>query len=356
MTTTDPAPTTDDVVDPSSLTTLETHCEWTSATLGDRYVFDLTDEHLAELDVALVNAEAAVDDVLDITAEHFPLPTLAPALAGLTRQLINGDGVVLIRGIPVDGHTKAETSAMYWGIGTHLGAPWPQNAKGHLLGDVTDQGRAVDDPTARGNEIGGVPFPFHSDGSDLVGLLCLDLGVSGGESLVANAVAIHNDLVRDEPELAAELYRPFPYDLRGEQAPGARSWYTMPVFNRRDDRLFVRYIRPYIHSSLRHADAPRVAPAAMAALDRVDAMCADPQYQAEMLMRPGDAQFVNNYHVLHARRGYVDDRSSGRVRHLKRLWLETDLLTNEQKPERFRLGRTDSYWSRNGRTKSDLVV
>jgi alpha-ketoglutarate-dependent taurine dioxygenase len=85
-------------------------------------------------------------------------------------------------------------------------------------------------------------------------------------------------------------------------------------------------------------------------------MCADPQYQAEMLMRPGDAQFVNNYHVLHARRGYVDDRTSGRVRHLKRLWLETDLLTNEQKPERFRLGRTDSYWSRNGRTKSDLVV
>ena len=40
--------------------------------------------------------------------------------------------------------------------GTHLGHPWPQNAKGHLLGDVTDQGRAIDDPTARGNEIGGI--------------------------------------------------------------------------------------------------------------------------------------------------------------------------------------------------------
>jgi len=328
--------------DPDTLTPLEEQCAWRRDELGDRYVFELTDDHVAELKAALDHAQSATDDVLDITAEQFPLPTLGPALARLTGELISGDGVVLIRGIPVDGHTKAETSAMYWGIGTHLGAPWPQNAKGHLLGDVTDQGRAVDDPTARGNEIGGVPFPFHSDGSDLVGLLCLDPGVSGGESLVANAVAIHNDLVRDEPELAAELYRPFPYDLRGEQAPGARSWYTMPVFNRRDDRLFVRYIRPYIHSSLRHADAPRVAPAAMAALDRVDAMCADPQYQAEMLMRPGDAQFVNNYHVLHARRGYVDDRPSGRVRHLEQLLLGTDLLTNEQKPERFRLDSTDS--------------
>ena len=54
------------------------------------------------------------------------------------------------------------------------GGPWPQNHKGHLLGDVTDQGKTGDDPTSRGNEIGGVAFPFHSDGSDLVGLFCLE--------------------------------------------------------------------------------------------------------------------------------------------------------------------------------------
>ena len=100
-------------------------------------------------------------------------------------------------------------------------------------------------------------FPFHSDGSDLVGLFCLDAGASGGASLVANAVTIHNELVRTEPELAAELYAPFPYDLRGEQAPGTKPWYTMPIFNRCGDRLFVRYIRPYIESTRRHDDAPR---------------------------------------------------------------------------------------------------
>src|SRR4051794_26935413 len=113
MTTTDPTPTTDDVVDPSSgigLTTLETHCEWTSDTLGDRYVFDLTDEHLAELDAALLTAEAAVDDVLDITAEHFPLPTLGPELARITDDLINGCGVTLIRGVPVEQYGKERAS------------------------------------------------------------------------------------------------------------------------------------------------------------------------------------------------------------------------------------------------------
>ena len=91
-------------------------------------------------------------------------------------------------------------------------------------------------------------------------------------------------------------------------------------------------------------------------MDRVDAMCADPRFHVSMDLEPGDMQFVNNYHVLHGRKAYEDDRPSGRIRHLKRLWLETDILTDDEKPERFRLGRTDSYWSSKGRTKSEIVV
>ena len=51
----------------------------------------------------------------------------------------------------------------------------------------------------------------------------------------------------------------------------------MPIFNRRGDRLFVRYIRPYIEATRRHDDAPRPSDATREAMDRVDAMCADPQ-------------------------------------------------------------------------------
>jgi len=341
-------------IDADTLTPLEPQCEWRNHEVGDSYIFRLTDAHVAELDDALRAAEAATGDVLDITRDSFPLPTLGAELAGIARELINGLGMVLIRGIPVERYSKERASAIYWGVGTHLGRPWPQNAKGHLLGDVTDQGRAVDDPTARGNELGGVPLPFHSDGSDLVGLFCLDAGASGGDSLAANAVSMHNDLVRTEPDLAAALYEPFPYDLRGEQAPGSKSWYTMPIFNRRSDRLFVRYIRPYIEAARRHDDAPRPSATDRAAMDRLDAMCADPAYRVDMGLRPGDMQFVNNYHVLHSRAAYRDDPATGRIRHLKRLWLETDLIDDEDKPERFRLGDTKSYWSSKGRTKSML--
>jgi hypothetical protein len=148
-----------------------------------------------------------------------------------------------------------------------------------------------------------------------------------------------------------------PYDFRGEQPPDGKPWYTMPVFSRLGERLFVRYIRPYIEASRRHPDAPRPSDAARAAMDRVDVMCADRRYHVSMTMQPGDMQFVNNYHVLHGRDSYEDDRAGGRIRHLKRLWLETDVLADTDKPERFRLGRTDrNHWSRHGRTKSEIQV
>jgi hypothetical protein len=342
----------------SDLHVLEPGCAWTSDQVGDDYVWELTDIDRAELEAALEHAEAATVRTLDITAEDFPLPSLGPKLEATARELIDGRGVVLIRGVPVDRLGRERASAVYWGIGMHLGRPWPQNHKGHLLGDVTDQGRSGYDPTSRGNEIGGVAFPFHSDGSDLVGLFCLDAGASGGASLVANAVSIHNELVRDAPDLVAELYEPFAYDMRGEERPGSKPWYLMPVFTQKANRLFTRYIRPYILSARRHADAPAPSAAASEAMDRVDAMCADPTFHLSMTMRPGDLQFVNNYHVLHARQPYEDDRPAGVVRHLKRLWLETDLIDDEDKPEHLRLqrGSTSSYWSSKGRTKSEVTI
>ena len=215
---------------------------------------------------------------------------------------------MLIRGVPVERYGKERASSIYWGIGTHLGRPWPQNAKGHLLGDVTDQGtrrRA----TRRHAATRSAASRSRSTPTAPISSACSASTPARAAARASSPTSstIHNELVRTEPELAAELYAPFPYDLRGEQAPGAKPWYTMPIFNRRGDRLFVRYIRPYIESTRRHEDAPRPSDAAREAMDRVDAMCADPQFHVSMTMQPGDMQFVNNYHVLHARDAYEDD-------------------------------------------------
>ncbi len=352
MTTTEQALPTADTVEP-----LETSAEWNGGDVADPtgYTWQLDDAEVAELEAAVATARGRTDELLEITVEDFPLPTMATKLATIERELIDGRGFTLIRGVPVDRLGRDDAERAYWGIGLHLGTPWPQNARGHLLGDVTDQGKPADDPTSRGNEIGGIAFPYHSDGSDLVGLFCLNAGVEGGTSTVANAVAIHNELVRTDPELAAALYEPMAYDFRGEQAPGKKGWYLQPVFTRQGDRLFVRYIRPYISAARRHEDAPQPSALAEAAMDRVDAMCADPEFHVFMDLEPGDMQFVNNYHVLHARTAYRDDRTTGQIRHLKRLWLETSVLAEADKPEAFRLDRSpDSWAARSGRTMSRL--
>ena len=307
---------------------LETAAEWHHDDFADaaQYTEKLSAQDIEELDHALHIAKAKKADMLALGKADFPLFGLAQRLERIERELIDGRGFVVIRGLPRDRYDNDDMCLLYWGIGAHLGKPWAQNKHGHVLGDVTDQQKHISDPTARGNEYGSIALPYHSDGSDLVGLMCLQVPASGGASTVCNALAIHNDMVRDAPELAAALYKPQPYDFRGEQPRDGMPYYMLPVFTEWNARLFVRYIRPYILASQRHALAPRIEPLAEKAMQRLDFMTTDPKYEVFMDFEPGDIQFVNNYHVLHGRTAYTDDRSTGRVRHLKRLWLETEVL------------------------------
>jgi hypothetical protein len=332
---------------------LETGCEWTADDVRDstQWTELLSASEIEEIDAAIAHARTRSRDLLEIGKQDFPLPTLGPRLKRIEHDLIEGRGFTLIRGLPRERYDNDAMCLAYWGIGAHLGQAWPQNHHGHLLGDVTDQGRKPEEATSRGNEMGQIGLDYHCDGSDLVGLLCLQSPVSGGLSGIANSVALHNELVRQQPELAAELYNPQPYDSRGEQRPGARNWYTMPVFTRWGQRLFVRLIGYYIHASQRHPDAPRLTEGAIAALKWIRSEAQSGRYSVLMDFQPGDMQFINNYHVLHGRTPYVDDAARGAVRHLKRLWLETEVLTD--RPPHFASHR--DHWGQK-RTISRLDV
>ena len=97
----------------------------------------------------------------------------------------------------------------------------------------------------------------------------------------------------------------------------------------------------YILASQRHADAPRLTPLAIEALTWMQDQAEGGAYSVIMDFQPGDMQFINNYHVLHGRTAYEDDRATGKVRHLKRLWLETEVLT--ERPPTF-TNRLGTHW------------
>ncbi|MEI9929002.1 MAG: TauD/TfdA family dioxygenase [Rhizomicrobium sp.] len=221
---------------------LETHIDWTSKDVADPSVWTvtLTDADHRELDAVLAQAKSVSNNLLDIGREHFPLDGLARKLEGIERELIDGRGFTRISALDHTRYGDDDLTMLYWGIGLHLGDPWPQNAKGHVMGDVTDQGKSVTDPTFRGNELGQIALDYHTDGADVIGLMCLRKARSGGLSCVANAVAIYNELVRTRPDLAEVLFAPQPYDTRGEQAPGMKPYYLFPVFT--------EHKKPFLHT------------------------------------------------------------------------------------------------------------
>jgi hypothetical protein len=325
---------------------LEAHLAWTADDVREpaAWTVELTPADQAELHAALQVAKAKSDDLLEIGREDFPLDRLAAKLAGVERELIDGRGFVRLSRLDRDRYDDDELTTLYWGIGMHLGEPWPQNKYGHVMGDVTDQGKRLDDPTIRGNEIGLIALSYHTDGSDLVGLMCLHPPKSGGLSCVANIVAIYNRMVDERPDLVAALFDDLPWDFRGEEPPGGTPYYMRNVFTEHEGRLFCRFVPSYIRSSQRHADAPRLSATVLEALEMVSNLANEPAYNAYMDIGPGEMQFINNYHVLHGRQAYEDDIPNGVKRHLKRLWLSTRYL--ESRPANY-AKEVHSHWGQN---------
>lgn len=268
--------------------------------------------------LARVEGDAAAMN--DLRPADFPLPTLAPRLARITRALLDGPGFVLLRGLPVDAWGSRLSAVAFYGLGVHIGRPRTQNAQGHLLGHVRDLGLRSDDPNVRIYQT-HERQTFHTDSADVVGLLCLQIAKSGGLSALVSSTSIYNEMRKRRPDLARRLFAPFATDRRGEVPPGERPYFTIPVFNWCAGALSAIYQRQYIDSAQRFADAPRLSAADVEALDLLDALADDPALHLTMSLERGDMQFVHNHTLLHDRTAFEDHPEPARRRHLLRLWL-----------------------------------
>jgi hypothetical protein len=256
--------------------------------------------------------------VAEVGRVDFELPGLAPVIAGWAHELDAGRGFVLVRGLPVDRMSEADAELAYWGIGQHLGLPVSQNTDGDLLGHVRDTGADPSDPSVRLYKTREAQ-PFHTDGSDVVGLLCLSTARRGGASSIVSSVSVVNEVARRRPDLAGLMFEPFPFDLYEQQVPGQQPYLNLPIATAFGGRLFTMYIRFYIEQAQRHPEVPRLTERQRELLDLIDEVAASPRFRLDMEFRPGDMQFLSNAVILHGRTAYEDD--PGAPRHLLRLWL-----------------------------------
>ena len=275
-----------------------------------------------EIEELLVAAEpyreASDAELTGLTPDTFPLPSVGPKLETLRRRLTHGRGFELVQGFPVRDLTEEQCRAVFAGIGSHLGCLRSQNGAGDLLGQVRNVGADASDPTVRIYQT-NERQSFHTDSADVVGLLCLQTGATGGDSLLVSAATIYNEMLRTDEALAAVLFEPIATDRRGEVPPGALPYFTIPVLTWYDNALTVMYQRQYIESAQRFADAPRLTPEVVEALDLFDRIANDPQLHLQMRLEVGDMQFVHNHSMLHDRTAFTDRPDA--PRHLLRLWL-----------------------------------
>ena len=206
----------------------------------------------------------------------------------------------------------------------NFGKPWEQNLRGHLLGDIINEGKSLDDPSARGYQTTAT-LEMHTDGADVVGLLCLKQAPEGGENQFVSALAVHNLLARTNPgALQRLLDTEWCMDWRGEEAPGTPPYHRGSIFSTTPYGMACLALTGYIYSSQRHPDAPRLSEDDRAAIEAFRNASEDPGLIVRFRQSPGDILFLNNHFHVHGRSTYKDADDPNERRHLRRLWLESE--------------------------------
>ena len=308
-----------------TLTPVGGRSAWLGSTLDYRQdgLWQLSEAELGEIDAALTTLKRHGDlDLSEITPDNFPLYSVGTFLSRLRSELWAGRGFVLIRGLAREQYSDDDLARIYCGLGSHLGEIIPQSGNGEILGHVLNVADLVDEQV-RGYR-SAQSMNMHSDGHDVVSLLCLREAKAGGASRIASAAAVHDRMIETNPELARVLYTGMPV-MRGRMdaergdgnivTPGNVALFakTGGVFS---SCIHVAQIR----------DAARagyfdITPEQEAALELCCELSASPEFYLDMNIAPGDIQFLNNRLIVHGRTTYEDHESLDRRRHLMRLWL-----------------------------------
>lgn len=289
---------------------------WVGEELGhdQSWLHELTDIEINALDNALAQIKIPGKTFPYFTKNDFHIPELSATLNQLGEELEGGRGFSVMRGLPVDRYTEDEINIIYYGIGLNLGLPVRQNPKGDLLGVVMNVGN-LNDPTTRVYETNAY-LPYHTDPSDVVGLLCIRKAKSGGVSSLVSVASVYNQMLDVHPEFLERFYQPWYYAHLGEDLPT-----PSPLFSYHKGKLAFRYLRQYIELGHDMMSQP-LSQEEREALDAFDKIINQEHLRLDMMMEPGDIQWANNYTVMHSRSGFEDFESADQRRKKIRLWLK----------------------------------
>lgn len=284
-------------------------------------------EEIDELETAARDAAARGKALDELQRTDFHLPILQAAAGDWLRELDIGRGFILLRGLPVERWGLELSQYAYVALGLQMGSLSSQNAAGDLLGHIRDIGADPNDPAVRlykTNKAQG----FHTDGADVIGLLCLRTAKQGGESRIVSSVSVFNHILSTRPDLAHLMFEAFHFDRQEERSEGEDPTFELPLTFYDGEKLRMFYLGWNIRIAQRHPHVPRLSQAQTELLDLIDAT-AD-QLALDMNFQPGDIQLLKNSTMLHGRSAFVDWEEQDRKRHLLRIWINADIAMTDQ--------------------------
>ena len=254
--------------------------------------------------------------------ELLSLPAIATLARAIAQQITNGFGFSWVRNV-APGQAPELQRLVYLVIGSALGNILENYGR---LYTVTNRGVCYK-TQAVPVSMTDAATDFHTDSSarlvepDIISLLCLQPGKTGGDSRLCSAITVHDYLEDTAPHLLKYLYEPM---IRDVVTPGASRDLNclranaFPVFGPGQPLTF-RYMRYWIEKGHKRANLP-LSDGQLAALDALDQALEQPDHVQTFRMEKGDQLWVNNRCLAHDRRSYVDDPENPRT--MVRMWIE----------------------------------
>ena len=280
----------------------------------DSWIVNLSDSTISLIDGALAEVKAHGLSFPDFTKDDFPIHALSEELGKYAEEMENGKGFLLLRGLPIGAYDSNDINIINYGIGLHLGTPVCQNLKGDLLGMVMNVGDVTKKET-RVYET-NLYLPYHTDLSDVFGLMCVRQAKSGGLTSLVSSGAVYNEILENYPEYLGVFYRPMYYAHLGRDSSN-----KAPVFSYHDGKLSTRYLRQYIELGAELQERP-LSRVEIEAMNVFDEIIHKEEIRLDMMLEPGDLLLANNYAVMHSRTSFEDFDEVEKRRKLVRLWVK----------------------------------
>ncbi|KAH6624810.1 hypothetical protein B0J18DRAFT_190485 [Chaetomium sp. MPI-SDFR-AT-0129] len=301
--------------------------------VDNEYITYLSDGEQREIMAACAAFTESGKSLNGLDASSFPLPLLADRLAATRKNLHEGLGMAVLRGLDISSLSMRDTFTAFAGLASHVSQRRGRQSGGKMIVHITDL-----------SELGGAvlpapyrnsPLPFHTDpAADIVAMFVVQPSLSGGHGTFSPVATVYNTLATRRPDLLRELAAP---DWPFVKAGGAGG--PEDVTHQRRPVLFLGAISGAPEMLFSRGSLVRsscLTMAQTAALDALHFAARDAACRIEYAA--GDVLFFNNRRVLHGREAFLDGCGCGprrpgekqgqeglkKKRHMLRLWLQDE--------------------------------